>query len=81
MAALYRKTYSKMAIVRTRDNAPFQCMMPQAVYQFLNQRRLAGGIEECRLTFASMSLHNDKELKRIRDTMGHASVITLQKYG
>lgn len=57
----------------------------QAILHILNERRKQSHIDEfsphdCRRTFASMLLDNGEDISTVKDAMGHASIITTQKY-
>lgn len=57
----------------------------QAVYHILDTRRLEAGIEaftphDLRRSFASMMLENGEDIITVKDAMGHASVLTTQRY-
>lgn len=71
--------------IRRFDVQTYQRLTDQAIYHILDTRRLAAGIEkfaphDLRRSFATMMLDNGEDIITVKDAMGHASVLTTQKY-
>lgn len=72
---------------RIRKNAVVtdKGLSDQAIYFILERMRQEAGVRpftphDLRRTFASALLDNNEDLLTVRDAMGHASVVTTQKY-
>lgn len=62
-----------------------QRLTDQAIYHILEERRLQAGIEsfaphDLRRSFATIMLENGEDIITLKDAMGHASVMTTQRY-
>ncbi|WP_323816515.1 tyrosine-type recombinase/integrase [Cellvibrio sp. NN19] len=60
-------------------------MTDQAIYHILETRRVEAGVDpfsphDLRRSFATMMLENGEDIITVKDAMGHASVLTTQKY-
>ena len=71
--------------IRRFDTVTDDKLTSQAILHILNERRKQAGINafsphDCRRTFASMLLDNGEDISTVKDAMGHASIITTQKY-
>ncbi|MGR6837887.1 tyrosine-type recombinase/integrase [Aliivibrio wodanis] len=71
--------------IRRFDTVTTDKLSSQAILHILNERRKQAGIKafsphDCRRTFASMLLDNGEDISTVKDAMGHASIITTQKY-
>lgn len=71
--------------IRRHDDVTCDKMTDQAVYHILEERRNSAGIEkfsphDLRRTFASTMLENGEDIITVKDAMGHANIITTQKY-
>lgn len=71
--------------IRRFDAVTDDKLTSQAILHILNERRKQAGVNafsphDCRRTFASMLLDNGEDISTVKDAMGHASIITTQKY-
>ncbi|MDD9197516.1 tyrosine-type recombinase/integrase [Aliivibrio sp. S3MY1] len=71
--------------IRRFDTVTDDKLTSQAILHILNERRKQAGVNafsphDCRRTFASMLLDNGEDISTVKDAMGHASIITTQKY-
>lgn len=73
------------ARIRKNDDITTDRMTGQAIHYILNQRQVQAGIEKCaphdlRRTFATMMMDNGEDIMTVKDSLGHASVNTTQRY-
>lgn len=71
--------------IRRNDDILYTHLTAQSVYYILEQRGQQAAVKnfaphDLRRTFASMLLDNGEDLSTVKDAMGHASIITTQKY-
>lgn len=71
--------------IRRFGSLTSQRMTDQAIYHILEKRRIEAGIEyfaphDLRRSFATIMLENGEDIITLKDAMGHASVVTTQKY-
>ena len=71
--------------IRRFDDITAERMTDQAIYHILETRRTTAGVakfspHDLRRTFASTMLDNGEDIITVKDAMGHASIITTQKY-
>lgn len=71
--------------IRRFDDITLERMTDQAIYHILNSRREESGIakfspHDLRRTFATTMLENGEDIITVKDAMGHANIITTQKY-
>lgn len=71
--------------IRRHDDITTHRMTDQAIYHILDSRRQESGVakfspHDLRRTFASTMLDNGEDIITVKDAMGHANIITTQKY-
>lgn len=71
--------------IRRFDDLTGQRLTDQAIYHILERRRIEAGVEafaphDLRRTFASAILDQGEDIVTVKDAMGHASVLTTQRY-
>lgn len=71
--------------IRRHDDVTLERMTDQAIYHILETRREKAGVakfspHDLRRTFASTMLENGEDIITVKDAMGHANIITTQKY-
>lgn len=71
--------------IRRFGTATDERLTDQAIYHILETRRIEAGIDpftphDLRHSVASMILDNGEDIITVKDAMGHASVLTSQRY-
>jgi len=71
--------------IRRHDDVTLERMTDQAIYHILETRRESAGVNkfsphDLRRTFATTMLENGEDIITVKDAMGHANIITTQKY-
>lgn len=71
--------------IRRHDDVQDTRMTDQAIYEILRSRRMEAGLEHCsphdlRRTYANDLLENGVDIMTLKDMMGHATVVTTQRY-
>ncbi len=71
--------------IRRFDLVTEDRLSSQAILHILDHRRKQAEVKpfsphDCRRTYASMLLENGEDISTVKDAMGHASIITTQKY-
>jgi integrase/recombinase XerD len=71
--------------IRRHDDITTERMTDQAIYHILQTRREESGIakfspHDLRRTFATTMLENGEDIITVKDAMGHANIVTTQKY-